>query len=92
MRLQMEEVMGMARAIDVAEYFLSKDPERKLFTKKWQTRNDVQENYSVLRSRRNMPAFAPELVAFLDKLYLILENAPLNFVEYEGGSFCVALD
>lgn len=113
----------MVRAIDVAEYFLNKDPERKLFTKKLQTKNDrkfyegnarlnkylhlaqnvfiaktgqklfgddlyaydngavatnVQENYSVLWSRHNAPVFAPELVEFLDKLYIILENAPLD--------------
>lgn len=39
---------------------------------------NVQENYSVLWSRRNAPMFAPELVEFLDKLYIILENAPLD--------------
>lgn len=121
--LQMKGVICVHRAIDVAEYFLSKDPERKLFTKKLQTKNDrkfyegnarlnkylhmaqnvfiaktgerlfgdnlyaydngavavdVQENYSVLWSRCNAPAFTPELVAFLDKLYFILENAPLD--------------
>lgn len=113
----------MVRAIDVAEYFLSKDPERKLFTKKLQTKNrrkfyegnarlnkylhlaqnvfiakngeklfgddlyaydngavatSVQESYSVLWSRSNTPAFTPEIAEFLDKLYLILENAPLD--------------
>ncbi len=37
--LQMKRVICVLRAIDVAEYFLSKDPERKLFTKKLQTKN-----------------------------------------------------
>lgn len=113
----------MVRAIDVAEYFLSKDPDRKLFTKKLQTKSgrkfyegnarlnkylhmaqnvfiaktggklfgedlyaydngavaiNVQENYSVLWSRSNQPSFSPEIIEFLDKLYLILENAPLD--------------
>ena len=35
----MKRVICVLRAIDVAEYFLSKDPERKLFTKKLQTKN-----------------------------------------------------
>lgn len=113
----------MVRAMDVAEYFLSKDPDRKLFTKKLQTKNgrkfyegnarlnkylhmaqnvfiakmgeklfgedlyaydngavatNVQENYSVLWSRSNVPTFTPEIIEFLDKIYLILENAPLD--------------
>lgn len=113
----------MVKAMDVAEYFLSKDPDRKLFTKKLQTKNgrkfyegnarlnkylhmaqnvfiakmgeklfgedlyaydngavatNVQENYSVLWSRNNVPTFTPEIIEFLDKLYLILENAPLD--------------
>lgn len=113
----------MVRAIDVAEYFLNKDPERKLFTKKLQTKNgrkfyegnarlnkylhlaqnvfiaktgeklfgddlyaydngavvtSVQENYAVLWNRSNEPVFTTELAEFLDKIYLILENAPLD--------------
>ena len=39
---------------------------------------NVQENYSVLWSRSNVPVLTPEIAGFLDKLYLILENAPLD--------------
>jgi len=53
-------VVFMIKAIDVAEYFLSKDP------------------YSILWSRNRVAKLPPEIEEFLDKIYKILENAPLD--------------
>lgn len=39
---------------------------------------EIQENYSILWSRKAVPEIAPGIAEFLDKLYLILENAPLD--------------
>lgn len=42
------------------------------------TVSDIQENYSTLWGRRLVPNLTPEIADFLDKLYLILQNAPLG--------------
>lgn len=113
----------MLNAIEVAEYFLSKDPSRTLFNKNLVEKNgrkfyegnarlnkylhltqnvyiaktkeklfeddlyayangavalQVQENYSILFNRvttRNIPR---EICDFLDKIFIILKNAPLD--------------
>ncbi|MEF9940282.1 MAG: DUF4065 domain-containing protein [Clostridium sp.] len=38
----------------------------------------VQENYSVLLSRTDVPEVSPEIKAYLDKIYTILQNASLD--------------
>lgn len=113
----------MKSAIVIAEYFLTKDPDRKLFTKELITKNgrtfyagnarlnkylhlaqnvyiaktgkklfeedlfaysngavviDVQENYAILWSRSIVPKLTSDIAEFLDKIYQILENAPLD--------------
>lgn len=39
---------------------------------------DVQENYSILWNRKIVSNLAPKIIEFLDKLCLILKNAPLD--------------
>lgn len=113
----------MLRAMDVARYFLSKDSDRKVFTKDLIEKNgrkfyagnarlnkylhmaqniyiaktgnklfaddlyaydngavalNVQENYAVLLSKRDIPTIDPEVKEFLDRIYKLLENATLD--------------
>lgn len=113
----------MLSVVQVANYFLSKDEDRKLFNKKLLTMNgrtfyegnarlnkylhmaqnvyiaktgkklfaedlyaydngavspEVQEYYSVLLSKAARPSIPQETAVFLDKLYLLLENAPIE--------------
>lgn len=113
----------MEKAIKIAEYFLSKDPERKLFTKDLVEKNgrifyagnarlnkylhmsqnvyiaktggklfeedlyaydngavvvNVQESYGILWNRKSVPQFNQDICEFLDKIYKILQNAPIE--------------
>lgn len=38
----------------------------------------VQENYAILWARNTVPALEDDIADFLDKIYRILENAPLD--------------
>ena len=113
----------MLMAIDAAEYFLSKDEQRELFTKKLIQKNgrsfyegnarlnkylhiaqnlfiaktgrqlfedslyaydngavvtSVQENYSILFNRNVKPDISLEISDFLDRVFLLLQNATLD--------------
>ena len=113
----------MLRDIDVAKFFLAKDPERKIFNKTLVERNgrkfyegnarlnkylhlaqnlyiakegkklfaedlyaydngavapDVQENFSILYQRNDVPQFDETTQAFLGKIYKMFENATLD--------------
>lgn len=113
----------MWKGIDVAQYFLSKDPERKLFTKNLVSKNNrmfyegnarlnkylhmaqniyiaktgttlfsdalyaydngavlptVQENFSLLYDRHNCPDFTDDTKDFLDKIFIIFQDATLD--------------
>ena len=39
---------------------------------------NVQENYAVLLSRKDIPTFEPDVRDFLDRIYKLLENATLD--------------
>lgn len=109
--------------IQVAQYFLSKDPQREVFNKKLINKNGrtfyegnarlnkylhiaqnlhiaktghklfqgdlyaydngavstaVQENYAVLWSRFTVPELSGDTKRFLDQIYMLLINAPLD--------------
>lgn len=113
----------MLRDIEVARFFLAKDPDRRLFNKKLVRRNgrdfyegnarlnkylhiaqnlyiakegeklfsddlyaydngavapNVQENYSILSAKKDVPSIDKPIQDFLNKIYQIFENASLD--------------
>lgn len=113
----------MTKAVDIANYFLNKDPERKYFNKKLTEKNgrlfydgnarlnkylhisqnlyiaktgeplfadvlfaydngavvaNVQENYAILLTKHEKPVLPNEVMEFLDKVFILLEDATLD--------------